>query len=132
MLKKKLNKVCHSQATIEHKSLTIKFQAILEFMLREGTLIHPSSNDKKLWGIGNSMSMVLDTKKFLFGSQHWLQFPISFIMTFYYRQNPTDIVTKCFSFLIVECVRFLLQNAKVLLQNATFITKSVGTLANVL
>ena len=70
MFLKKLNKVCHSWATIEHKSLTIKFQAILEFMLREGTLIHPSSNDKKLWGIGNSMSMVLDTKKFLFGSQH--------------------------------------------------------------
>ena len=44
-------------------------------------------------------------------------------------QNPTDIITKCDSYFIKKCdllqnaSGFLLQNATVLLQNATVITK---------
>ena len=50
--------------------------------------------------------MVLEIKKSNFGSHEWLQFPIWLIMTLYYKV-------------------FLLQNATVLLQIATVITKYI-------
>ena len=65
---------------------------------RRGTIIHPPSNEKGLRDIGHSMSMVLDTRKSVFGRQRWLQFPISFIMTLYYKirqillQNATAML----------------------------------------
>ena len=51
-------------------------------------------------------------------------------------QNATDIITKCDSYFITKCDRsllknvsgFLLQNATVLLQNATVITNSDSTM----
>ena len=76
------------------------------------------ATSKGLSHIGNIMSMVLGTNKFVLGSQEWLRFHIWIIITLYYKmwkkllQNTTSI---------------LLQNATVLLQNKTksvdFLTK---------
>ena len=68
--------------------------------------------------------MVLDTRKSHFVNQQWLQFHIWFIMTLYYKmrqillQNETIILLQNVS----DCFP---QNATVLLQIATFITKCV-------
>ena len=59
------------------------------------------------------MSMILDTKKSNPGSQQWLRL----------------YITKCNKSLLQNASRFLLQNAAVLLQNATVIRKYVDLTA---
>ena len=89
-----------------------KFMAKIQS--RSGVLIyrerqnctHSPSKEERPRGIGNNMSMVLDTRKSNFMSQQWLQFHIWFIMTLYYKMR---------------------QNASILLQNASFITECIGT-----
>ena len=77
-----------------------------------GSVLHPPSNGKGLWDIEHSMSTVLDT-----GFNNW------FIMTLYYKiwqmllQNGTTILLQN-----ATNVYFLLQNAIVLLHNATVTT----------
>lgn len=65
--------------------------------------------------------MALDTNKSNFGNQKFLRFHIVHYGTL--LQNVTNIITKCDSYFITKCVKGLLQNATVLFQNATFITK---------
>ena len=90
-----------------------------------GSVVHPPSNGKGLRSIQNSMSMVLDTS-----------FHIWFIMTVYYEMRQLfyykmrwNFITKCVRFFVTKCdsfiykMRQLLQNATILLQNATSITK---------
>ena len=77
-----------------------------------GSVVHPPSNGKGLRDIEHSMSTVLD-----------MGFNIWFIMTLYYKiwqmllQNGTTILLQN-----ATNVYFLLQNATVLLHNATVIT----------
>ena len=77
-----------------------------------GSVLHPPSNGKGLRDIEHSMSTVLDT-----GFNNW------FIMTLYYKiwqmllQNGTTILLQN-----ATNVYFLLQNAIVLLHNATVTT----------
>ena len=74
--------------------------------------------------IGYKMSMALGTRKSTFGSNYWLWFHILFINTL--LQNATDIINsymKCNSCFVTKCDIGLLQNATVLLQNVTVITK---------
>ena len=77
-----------------------------------GSVLHPPSNDKGLRDIEHSMSTVLDT-----GFNNW------FIVTLYYKiwqmllQNGTTILLQN-----ATNVYFLLQNAIVLLHNATVTT----------
>ena len=75
--------------------------------------------------------MVLNTKKYNFGSQEWSWFHFWFIMAPYYKmrqillQNATTILLHCGKSLLQNMPGFLLQNVTVLLQNATFITKYI-------
>ena len=63
-------------------------------------VIHPPSKDEELRNIGDSINMVLDAKKSIFGCQQRLQFYIYFIMTTYYKmqqrllQNATVVLTE--------------------------------------
>ena len=106
-------------------------------------VIHPPSKDEELRNIGDSINMVLDAKKSIFGCQQRLQFYIYFIMTTYYKmqqrllQNATVVLQKMAQRFITKCVRFFLKNATVLqknatvlLQNAAAITKCVGAFTN--
>ena len=79
--------------------------------------------------------MVLDTNQLNFGGQEWLQFHIWFIMTLYYKirqillQNATTILLQNVSSFLLQNAKFhykirqLLQNALILLQIATVVTK---------
>ena len=84
------------------------------------------------------MRVVLDTKRSIFGSQHWLWFNIWFIMILYYKmrqifknvtaillQNATEVFLQNASGFLFQNVTVLLQNVSNLLQNATVITKCV-------
>ena len=62
--------------------------------------------------IEHKMSIVLDTRKFNFGSQWCLRFHIWLIMTLYYKMR--HIITKCDSYFITKYDKSLLQNATVL------------------
>ena len=103
---------------------------------------------------GQSITMVLDTKKSNFWSEEWLWFHTCFIMALYYKiqyvilQNARAILLQIAKKFITKCVRFfykmrqfyykmrqLIQNASILLQTATvitavmtFITKCVSTI----
>ena len=68
------------------------------------------------------MSMVLDTKKLVLGSQLCISHLVYYDTLF---QNAIDIITKCDRYVITKCDKSLLQNASgVLLQNATILLKS--------
>ena len=103
-------------------------------------VIHPHSKKKGLRNIGHSMSRVLNTKKSFFGNQQYLRFDIWFIMTLSYKmwqillQNATVIILQNAAKIYCKMrhvfyykMRQLLQNASILLENATFIKKCVGT-----
>ena len=45
-------------------------------------------------------------------------------------QNAADMITKCDSYFITKCVRFLLQNGTVLLQNVTVTTNGNNFITN--
>ena len=51
------------------------------------TVTHPPSENKGLRDIVHNMRIVLDTKRSIFGSQHWLWFNIWFIMILYYKMR---------------------------------------------
>ena len=76
--------------------------------------------------------MVIDTKKFHFGSKEWDSYLVHYDTLL---QSATDIIKKCDSYFITNCDKsllqnvsgFLLQNATVFLENTTVITKCVGT-----
>ena len=63
-------------------------------------VIHPPPKNEELRNIGDSINMVLDAKKSIFGCQQRLQFYIYFIMTTYYKmqqrllQNATVVLTE--------------------------------------
>ena len=81
--------------------------SFLEFLAWEINKIHPNSKEEVSRDIGHKMSMVRNTRKSNFGSQHWLRIYVSFIMTLYYKMR-----------------QILLQNVRcILLQNTTVITK---------
>ena len=71
--------------------------------------------------IEHKMNMAVDIMKFIFESQQLFRIPIWFIMILYYKirqillQNKTFILLKIVK-ITTKCVRFLLQNATVLLQ----------------
>ena len=68
--------------------------------------------------------MVLDIKESNFGNQQCLRFHIWFTMALYYkmRQALLQSATKVYYKMVQS-----LQNASILLQSATFITKCIGT-----
>ena len=77
--------------------------------------------------------MVLDSEIKFWES---IVFAVSYLLHYdTLLQNVRDVITKCGRYFITKCDKGLLQNgssvilqnATVLLQNATFITKSVGT-----
>ena len=77
-------------------------------------------------------------KEIKLGGQEWLWFHVWFITILYYKtQQPfsqnatTNFITKCDKCLLQNASAFLVQNATVLLQNATFITKCVSTSCNI-
>ena len=61
-------------------------------------VIHPPPKDEELGNIGDSINMVLDARKSIFGCHQRLQFYIWFIMTTYYKmrqrllQNATVVL----------------------------------------
>ena len=78
------------------------------------------------------MSMVLDIRKSDFGNR---VLTVSYLVHYdTLLQNATDIITRCDNYFITKFEKgflqnvsgVLLQDAKVLLQNPTFITKFVG------
>ena len=77
------------------------------------------------------MRIVLDTKRSIFGSQHWLWFNIWFIMILYYKmrqifKNVTAILLQNATEVFLQNASgFLFQNVTLSLQNATHITKCV-------
>lgn len=89
--------------------------------LGKRTVIDFPSKKEVLRVIGHNISMALDTNKSNFGNQKFLRFHIVHYGTL--LQNVTNIITKCDSYFITKCFKGLLQNATVLFQNATFITK---------
>ena len=95
------------------------------------TVTHPPSENKGLRNIGHNMRVVLDTKRSIFGSQHWLWFNIWFIMILYYKmrqifKNLTAILLQNATEVFLQNASgFLFQNVTVSLQNATHITKCV-------
>ena len=78
--------------------------------------------------IEHKMNMAVDIMKFIFESQQLFRIPIWFIMILYYKirqillQNKTFILLKIVK-ITTKCVRFLLQNVIVLLQNQQFYYK---------
>ena len=86
------------------------------------------------------MVMVLDTSKSILGSQQWLQFHIWLLMTLNYEirqillQNATAILLQDMAKVYCKTrqdfyykLRRFYFKMKQLVQNATFITKFVGT-----
>ena len=98
-----LRKFCWQRPKIKQKLKTA-----LNIAFKEG-----KRKTKSYKCIGHSMSMILDTKKSNPGSQQWLRL----------------YITKCNKSLLQNASRFLLQNAIVLLQNATIIRKYVDLTA---
>ena len=62
------------------------FQGAKKIAFREGDSYTHLKNER-LRGIEYSISMVLDTKKSVFGSQKWSRFHIWFIMALYYKMR---------------------------------------------
>ena len=65
------------------------------------------------------MRVVLDTKRSIFGSQHWLWFNIWFIMILYYKMR--QIFKNVTAILLQNASGFLFQNVTVSLQNASIL-----------
>ena len=85
-----------------------------------GLVMNPPSRNKVLQGIRYSMSIILVTIKNLFlGVRSCYSFIFASLWHFIKRRD---------SYFITNCDKSLLQNTlHILLQNATFITKCVGT-----
>ena len=133
-----------------HKALKSRKKFKPLWRLRSGreTVIHHPSKNKGLRDIWRIMRMVIHTKRsflgvnsgyrLIFGSLwHFItkcdRYHYKMQQLYYYKMRQ-NFVTKCIRFFISKSdssqIRQLLQNASILLQNATFITKGVvGTAA---
>ena len=89
-------------------------------------VVHPPSNSEGLRDIQHSMSMVLYTR-FIFDSLIW-QFITKYDRC-YYKMRQLSYYKMRQKFITI-CVRFLLQKATVLLQNATIITNCDSTVGD--
>ena len=104
---------------------SFKNQAKIHSEDRKGTFIQPPCIKKGLRNSNHSMSMVLDTKKSNFGNQQFLRFIFGSLWHVITKMRHLQHATICDK--AYYKMQQLLQNAQILLQNATIITKYVGT-----
>ena len=72
---------------------------LLSLRSGRGTVIDLTSKDKELRGIGQRMSMVLDTKISVWGSQYCLHFHLCFTMILFYKMRRMLIQNVAFTLL---------------------------------
>lgn len=71
--------------------------------MRNGAVMHHTFKDKGLRDVKNGVSMILDTGKFVFGNQQYLQFYILFIIKDKYKMQ---------NIFLKNTVAVLVQNAQ--------------------